>query len=135
MIAIVSSKLADKKLMPFILLVILILPVWAEDSGAPPEIVNYSKDWPLPNKDYPNGSSRPGPNLYTNSMLALNHSTGNLLWYTQVYPHDTSGKQWLAFIRTISWPLCLKERREFIQEAKVEWKQTWHLQKESSMCL
>lgn len=44
---------------------------------------------PVPGtKDYPNGSSRPGPNLYTNSMLALNHSTGELLWYTQVYPHD-----------------------------------------------
>lgn len=44
---------------------------------------------PVPGtKDYPNGSSRPGPNLYTNSMLALNHSTGKLLWYTQVYPHD-----------------------------------------------
>jgi outer membrane protein assembly factor BamB len=44
---------------------------------------------PVPGtKEYPNGSSRPGPNLYTNSMLALNHSTGGLLWYTQVYPHD-----------------------------------------------
>jgi outer membrane protein assembly factor BamB len=44
---------------------------------------------PVPGTDeYPNGSSRPGPNLYTNSMLALNHSTGRLLWYTQVYPHD-----------------------------------------------
>ncbi len=54
MITIVSSKLADKKLMPFILLVILILPVWAADSAAPPEVANYSKDWPLPNKDYSN---------------------------------------------------------------------------------
>jgi outer membrane protein assembly factor BamB len=48
-----------------------------------------SNSAPVPGtKDYPNGSSRLGPNLYTNSMLALNHSTGKLLWYTQVYPHD-----------------------------------------------
>ncbi len=36
---------------------------------------------------YPNGTSRPGPNLYTNSMLAIDHS-GTLLWYQQVTPHD-----------------------------------------------
>ena len=39
-------------------------------------------------KDFPNGSSRPGPNLYTNSMLALDHNTGELAWYNQVKPHD-----------------------------------------------
>lgn len=38
--------------------------------------------------DFPNGSSRPGPNLYTNSMLALNAQTGELIWYNQVKPHD-----------------------------------------------
>lgn len=37
---------------------------------------------------FPNGSSRPGPNLYTNSMLSLNGATGKLNWYTQVTPHD-----------------------------------------------
>jgi len=37
---------------------------------------------------YPNGSSRPGPNLYTDSMVALDGETGELKWYTQVYPHD-----------------------------------------------
>lgn len=37
---------------------------------------------------YPNGSSRPGPNLYTNSVVALNHRTGEMLWYNQVTPHD-----------------------------------------------
>jgi alcohol dehydrogenase (cytochrome c) len=39
-------------------------------------------------KDYPNGSSRPGPNLYTNSLVALDGSTGKLLWYRQAAPHD-----------------------------------------------
>ncbi|GAB4515340.1 MAG: PQQ-binding-like beta-propeller repeat protein [Anaerolineae bacterium] len=38
--------------------------------------------------DYPNATSRPGPNLYTNSMLALDAQTGELLWYNQVKPHD-----------------------------------------------
>jgi outer membrane protein assembly factor BamB len=36
---------------------------------------------------YPNGSSRPGPNLYTDSELAIS-SSGKLLWYQQVTPHD-----------------------------------------------
>jgi outer membrane protein assembly factor BamB len=38
---------------------------------------------------YPNGSSRPGPNLYTDSELALTAS-GKLAWYQQVKPHDLS---------------------------------------------
>lgn len=38
--------------------------------------------------DYPNGSSRPGPNLYTNSLVTLDARTGKLLWYQQVLPHD-----------------------------------------------
>ena len=32
---------------------------------------------------YPNGTSRPGPNLYTDSTVALNISTGKLVWYHQ----------------------------------------------------
>jgi glucose dehydrogenase len=44
---------------------------------------------PIPGlKDYPNGSSRPGPNLYTNSIVALDHLSGKMLWYYQVSPHD-----------------------------------------------
>jgi alcohol dehydrogenase (cytochrome c) len=37
---------------------------------------------------YPNGSSRPGPDLYTGSLVALDGATGKLLWYHQVVPHD-----------------------------------------------
>jgi alcohol dehydrogenase (cytochrome c) len=37
---------------------------------------------------YPNGSSRPGPNLYTNSLVVLDGKTGRLLWYRQTVPHD-----------------------------------------------
>ncbi len=39
-------------------------------------------------KGYPNGSSRPGANLYTDSVVALSVDTGALLWYHQVTPHD-----------------------------------------------
>ena len=38
--------------------------------------------------DFPNGSSRPGPNLYTDSLLALDAKSGALSWYKQVLPHD-----------------------------------------------
>jgi alcohol dehydrogenase (cytochrome c) len=38
--------------------------------------------------EFPNGSSRPGPNLYTNSLVALNGRTGKLLWFRQAIPHD-----------------------------------------------
>jgi alcohol dehydrogenase (cytochrome c) len=36
----------------------------------------------------PNARSRPGPNLYTDSLVALDGGTGKLLWYRQVTPHD-----------------------------------------------
>jgi outer membrane protein assembly factor BamB len=38
--------------------------------------------------EYPNGSSRPGPNLYTDSTLALRPQTGKLVWFHQAVPHD-----------------------------------------------
>jgi outer membrane protein assembly factor BamB len=37
---------------------------------------------------FPNGSSRPGPNLYTDSLVALDGQSGKLLWFRQVIPHD-----------------------------------------------
>jgi glucose dehydrogenase len=36
----------------------------------------------------PWGSSRPGPNLYTNAIVKLNASTGKVEWYYQQAPHD-----------------------------------------------
>jgi glucose dehydrogenase len=36
----------------------------------------------------PWGASRPGPDLYTDSMVKLNAKTGKLEWYYQVTPHD-----------------------------------------------
>jgi outer membrane protein assembly factor BamB len=40
-------------------------------------------------KAFPSGSSRPGPNLYTDSDLALD-SSGTLRWFNQVKSHDLS---------------------------------------------
>jgi alcohol dehydrogenase (cytochrome c) len=40
--------------------------------------------WP---KGYPLGSSRPGPDLYTDSVVKLSQA-GKLLWYYQLTPHD-----------------------------------------------
>ena len=37
---------------------------------------------------FPNGTSRPGANLYTDSLLALDLHTGALRWYHQVTSHD-----------------------------------------------
>jgi glucose dehydrogenase len=38
--------------------------------------------------DAPWGSSRPGKNLYTNSLVKLDAKTGKLRWYYQLTPHD-----------------------------------------------
>jgi glucose dehydrogenase len=37
---------------------------------------------------FPNGSSRPGSNLYTGSVLALHVRTGKLAWFRQLASHD-----------------------------------------------
>ena len=60
---------------------------WSIANPAPfpgqPQVPGIDRDWP-------NGSSRPGPNLYTNSLIAMNHATGEMKWFTQVWPHDIS---------------------------------------------
>lgn len=40
-----------------------------------------------PAPDY-NATVRPGPNLFTNAIAALNINTGELVWYYQTTPHD-----------------------------------------------
>ncbi|MEX1021624.1 MAG: PQQ-binding-like beta-propeller repeat protein, partial [Dehalococcoidia bacterium] len=37
--------------------------------------------------DYPNGESRPGDNLYTSSMVALDLQDGSVQWHYQAVPH------------------------------------------------
>jgi outer membrane protein assembly factor BamB len=44
---------------------------------------------PVPGtKRYPWGSSRPGPNRWTDSIVKLDPRTGKLLWARQPWPHD-----------------------------------------------
>jgi outer membrane protein assembly factor BamB len=38
--------------------------------------------------EFPWGTSRPGPNLYTDSIVKLNAATGQIKWYYQLIPHD-----------------------------------------------
>ena len=46
--------------------------------------------WPIgnPAPDW-NGDVRPGDNLYTDCLLALNPHTGEIVWWFQFTPHDT----------------------------------------------
>jgi glucose dehydrogenase len=44
---------------------------------------------PVPGtKKFPFGSSRPGANLYTDSIVKLDRATGKVDWYYQLTPHD-----------------------------------------------
>ena len=73
---------------------------WQGDSwktgGAPTWVTgSYDKDlnllfWGIgnPGPDW-NGENRKGDNLYTCSVLAINPTTGKMVWYFQFTPHDT----------------------------------------------
>jgi outer membrane protein assembly factor BamB len=51
--------------------------------------VGTANPGPVPGtKKYPFGSSRPGDDLYTDSVVKLNGKTGKLEWYYQLTPHD-----------------------------------------------
>ncbi len=39
-------------------------------------------------KEFPWGSSRPGPNPHTNTLVKLNRENGEIIWERQVLPHD-----------------------------------------------
>lgn len=65
--------------------------VWYPPSfdGAGRVFIGTGNPGPFPGTaEYPNGSSRPGPNLYSSSMLALDTATGSLEWYYQAKEHD-----------------------------------------------
>lgn len=51
--------------------------------------VDVANPAPWPGTEaFPWGQSRPGPNLFTNSLVKLNATTGAVDWYQQVLPHD-----------------------------------------------
>ncbi|MFA4927799.1 MAG: PQQ-binding-like beta-propeller repeat protein [Patulibacter sp.] len=61
-------------------------PAFDDDGGMYFGVGNPSP-WPG-TADEPYGSGRPGPNLYTNSLVKLDAKTGKLRWYYQETPHD-----------------------------------------------
>jgi glucose dehydrogenase len=51
--------------------------------------VGVGNPGPIPGTpEFPFGSSRPGPNLYTDSIVKLDAKTGKMDWYHQQTPHD-----------------------------------------------
>ena len=57
--------------------------------------------------EFPNGSSREGPNLYTDSAVALDLDTGELRWYHQVHPHDLFDRD---LVHTMTVPIAPDRR-------------------------
>jgi outer membrane protein assembly factor BamB len=61
-------------------------PSFDEEGGM---YVGTGNPVPFPGAEgLPWGASRPGPNLYTDSMVKLNAKTGKLEWFFQATPHD-----------------------------------------------
>ena len=61
-------------------------PTWVTGSYDPALDLLY---WGVGNPSPPfSGDSRPGDNLFTDSVIALHASTGKLAWYFQFTPHD-----------------------------------------------
>ncbi len=58
-----------------------------DDEGGMYFGVGNPSPWPG-TPDAPLGEGRPGPNLYTNSLVKLDAKTGKLRWYYQETPHD-----------------------------------------------
>ena len=63
-----------------------VAPTWLTGSYDPATDVLY---WPVGNP-WPDSDdrNRPGDNLYTDSVLALNAETGDIKWHYQFTPHD-----------------------------------------------
>lgn len=63
-------------------------PAFDEEGGM---YVAVGNPGPIPGTDkFPWGSSRPGPNLYTDSIVKLDAKTGKMDWYYQLTPHDVN---------------------------------------------
>lgn len=61
-------------------------PAFDDEGGVYVAVANPA---PWPGTDaLPWGTSRPGPNRYTNSLVKLDAETGELQWFNQVLPHD-----------------------------------------------
>jgi alcohol dehydrogenase (cytochrome c) len=64
------------------------------------------------------GSKRPGPNLYTSSVVALKSDTGKLVWYHQQSPHDLWGYDASSPVMLINTTVGGQKRRIAAQASK-----------------
>jgi outer membrane protein assembly factor BamB len=65
--------------------------------------------------EFPNGTSRPGSNLYTDSTVALNLRTGHLEWYYQATSHDIFDRD---FVHTMIVNVPHSDRRVVVGTGK-----------------
>ena len=65
-----------------------------------------------------NATNRPGPNLFTDSIVALNSNDGSLIWYYQTTTHDLSDYDcgWNTILAKV--PINGTERKVVIQGCK-----------------
>jgi outer membrane protein assembly factor BamB len=61
-------------------------PAFDENGDVYVDVANPAP-WPGTN-EFPWGSSRPGPNPHTNTLVKLNRKDGKIIWERQVLPHD-----------------------------------------------
>ena len=64
------------------------------------------------------GASRPGANLYTCSIVALNPDSGKLVWYFQASPHDTHDWDAVQTPVLVDAPFQGKERKLLVQASR-----------------
>ncbi len=79
-------------------------PIWTTGSYDPELNLTY---WGVgnPGPDW-NGDGRPGDNLYTDSVIALDPDTGKLKWHYQFTPHDEFDYDatQIPVLADIQWP-------------------------------
>ncbi len=68
--------------------------------------------------DVYDASLRPGPNLYTDSVVALNATDGQLVWYYQINPHDLTEHEGGWSITLANITVNGQQREVLIQAAK-----------------
>lgn len=84
---------------------------WYPPSYAPSGLLYVGIANPAPfvgTAQYPNGTSRPGSNLYTDSTVALRIKSGRLVWFHQATAHDLRDYD---FVHTMLVPVAATEGR------------------------
>jgi len=96
---------------------------WRIGGGALWMPVSYDPDLDLiyvgtgnPNPDM-DGRGRPGDNLYTNSIVAVDAKTGKTRWYFQISPHDV----WDRDAVTPPAVTMLDDRKVIVHAGKIGW--------------